>query len=140
MAWHNKIFGNTHPSEPREELTAPTSDVELFGPPCTQPPIVLNVMERENKDTRRPCWVRGKKALFHQWCSTARPVLPRGEQPDENTPHYQLPHTHGIVEFEDGSVERVWPQDIKFADGGGFAEYCWQPFETEDGADGDNQN
>lgn len=106
--------------------------------PQTAPPV-LNVLQPIVTDTRRPCWVHGKKALFHQWCSSARPVLPRGVEPDEKTPHYQLSLTHAIVEHEDGTVERVWPQDVKFADGGGFEEYAWQPM-TEGDADGDNQS
>ena len=102
-------------------------------------PPVLEYTAKFELDTRRPCWVHGKKALFHRWTSSARPILPRGVEPDENTPHYQLSLTHAIVEFEDGSVERVWPQDVKFADGGGFEEYAWLPMNEGD-ADGDNQS
>lgn len=64
----------------------------------------------------RPCWVRDKKALFHRWVDTARPVKPKGMEDDENTEYYQLSNCHGLVEFEDGTVARVWPQEIRFAD------------------------
>lgn len=86
------------------------------------------VMMQENE--YRPCYVAGRKALFHRWANTARPVLPRGVEPDENARYFQQRTTHGIVEFEDGTVERVWPQDIQFADGGRFKEYAWLPLEA----------
>lgn len=41
----------------------------------------------------RPCWVNGKKALFHSW-----------GQPQ------------AIVEYEDGTVGLVMPCEVKFAD------------------------
>lgn len=100
----------------------------------TMPPLQI---VQPTQDNRRPCWVHGKKALFHRWTSSARPILPRGVEPDENGQHYQLSFTHAIVEYEDGTVERVWPQDVKFADGGGFEEYTWLPMNEGD-ADGDN--
>lgn len=106
--------------------------------PSMPPAPVFYPRFAERTDARRPCWVRGKKALFHQWVNSARPVLRNVEKVDENAQHYQLSLTHAVVEFEDGTVERVWPQDVKFADGGGFEEYAWLPM-SED-ADGDNQD
>lgn len=51
----------------------------------------------------RPCFVDGKKALFHRW--TAYNVI-----------------DYAIVEYEDGTVDIVHPQSIKFVPGK-FIEY-----------------
>lgn len=76
----------------------------------------------------RPCWVKGRKAVFHRWANTANPVLPRGMEPgDERARYYQYRSTQAIVEYLDGSVERVWPQEIVFADAGHFADMTWEP-------------
>jgi hypothetical protein len=88
----------------------------------------------------RPCWVYGRrKALFHRWANNAHAQLPRGQEPGENARYYQYRATQAIVEYEDGTVDRVWPQDIQFADGGKFLEYEWLPREQEE-RNGDNQN
>ena len=120
-------------AKPASPATRPAAGPETI--PQAEPPV-LNIMQPVEIDTRRPCWVHGKKAFFHRWTNSARPILPRGVEPDENTPHYQLSLTHAIVEYEDGTVERVWPQDVKFADGGGFEEYAWLPMNEGD-ADAD---
>ena len=90
-------------------------------------------------DLRRPCWVNGERAVFHCWANTARPALPHGVDPAEHPGHFQLAHLHAVVEYEDGTVARVWPQDMKFADGGRFEDFTWAPQE-EDETDGGNQN
>ena len=100
-------------------------------------PPVINLIA--DPDTRRPCWVNGKKALFHTWANTARPALPRGVDPDENPTLFQLAHCHAVVEYEDGNVARVWPQDVKFADGGGFDKFEWTNLE-EDAAETAGEN
>ena len=51
----------------------------------------------------RPCFVDGKKALFHRW--TAYNVI-----------------DYAIVEYENGTVDIVHPQSIKFVPGK-FNEY-----------------
>ena len=79
----------------------------------------------------RPCWVHGKKALFHRWANDARPQLPHGQEPGENARYYQFRSTKAVVEFEDGTVETVWPQHVKFADGGRFRDYAWEPIDRE---------
>jgi hypothetical protein len=82
----------------------------------------------------RPCWVRGRKAIFHRWCNTANPVLPRGMKPEDERAHYfQHRSTTAIVEYMDGTVERVWPQDLEFADGGRFDEMTWLPRNQPEG-------
>ena len=86
----------------------------------------------------RPCYANGKKAIFHRWANIARPQLPRGAEPGENARYYQYRSTQAIVEYEDGTVDRVWPQDIQFADGGKFQEYAWLPMlEQQGGRHGD---
>lgn len=65
---------------------------------------------------RRPCYVDGRKAMFHQWVQDAPRLSSVGS----------LVSTLGIVEYEDGTVELVEPQAIKFADGGGFKETAFR--------------
>lgn len=50
----------------------------------------------------RPCLVKGKKALFHQWSHTKNLL---GQE-------FEV----GIVEYEDGQVEEITPNNIKFCD------------------------
>lgn len=100
----------------------------------TQPPVInismppLQIL-RENE--LRPCYIYGRKAIFHRWANDARPQLPQGEKPGENARYYQFRSTKAIVEFEDGTVGRVWPNEVKFADGGQFQDYTWLPLEQE---------
>lgn len=75
----------------------------------------------------RPCWVRGRKALFHRWAYSAHPVLPRGMTADANARYFQFRNTRALVEYEDGTMDRVYPTDIQFADGGRFQDYAWLP-------------
>lgn len=63
----------------------------------------------------RPCFVEGKKALFHRWTEKkeiAAPSLMRGGHSGG-----QLQQAFGIVEYEDGSVAEVYPHKIKFVPG-----------------------
>lgn len=79
----------------------------------------------------RPCWVKGKRALFHRWADSARPVAPKGQPEVETDLRYQLWHVHGIVEYEDGTIDRVWPYYIQFAENPAFKEYAWEQMEEE---------
>lgn len=76
----------------------------------------------------RPCYVNGRRALFHRWVNTANPALPKGVSPDdERAKFFQHRSTTGLVEYSDGTVERVWPQDIRFVDSAArFREYDWE--------------
>lgn len=85
-------------------------------------------MVQENE--YRPCYVNGRRGLFHRWANTAKPSLPRGQEPDENARYFQYRSTKAIVEFEDGTVENIWPQDLRFADGGHFKDYAWIPLDA----------
>ncbi len=77
----------------------------------------------------RPCYVNGRRALFHRWINTANPVLPKGVSPDdEKARFFQHRSTTGLVEYSDGALERVWPQEIRFADSATrFREHTWDP-------------
>lgn len=79
----------------------------------------------------RPCLVKGRRALFHRWTDSARPVRPWGMEEDEKALRFQVWSVHGIVEYEDGTVARVWPSDIQFVDGGYFADYTWPQIDEE---------
>ena len=50
----------------------------------------------------RPCFVKDRKAFFHKWVHT-KDLL--GQE-------FEV----GIVEYEDGQVEEVTPNNIKFHD------------------------
>lgn len=74
---------------------------------------------------RRPCYVGGKKAMFHMWINrawVAPPSMAVGGHAGG-----QLWEVFGVVEFEDGHVETVYPKNIQFADGGGFGDAAWGP-------------
>lgn len=71
----------------------------------------------------RPCWVNKRKALFHRWVNSARPQLPKGQEPSENSRYYQYRATHALVEYEDGTMATIWPTEIRFVDNDHFAQY-----------------
>lgn len=79
---------------------------------------------------RRPCWVNGRRAIFHRWIDSARPAKARGKEDDERAPHFQLYSVHGLVEYEDGTMRRVWATEIQFADSAEkFGGICWEQLE-----------
>jgi hypothetical protein len=89
-----------------------------------QPPPAPRVIIAQESEYR-PCYVNGRKALFHRWVNTARPQLPKGQELSENARFFQFRTTHGLVEYEDGTMDQVWPRDIKFVDHGHFHVYAW---------------
>lgn len=60
----------------------------------------------------RPCLAMGKNALFHRWSDWAnvRDAIMVG------TTSGQIAQTYAIVEYEDGQIDIVHPQSIKFLD------------------------
>lgn len=82
-------------------------------------------------NTYRPCWVDGRKALFHRWADSARPVKGYGQEEDDEATRYQLHNVQAIVEFVDGTVRRFWPHEIQFADHRHFLDYDWGPESEE---------
>lgn len=81
----------------------------------------------------RPCYAEGRRAMFHRWSDTGRPVVPRGQEGDKNAKYFQSWSVHAVVEFEDGTVARVWPSEIRFVDGGDFARHTWPEGGAENG-------
>lgn len=75
---------------------------------------------------RRPCYVycdNGKtiKAFFHSW---THKVEKYGE--------YTVAEIYALVEFMDGKVEKVKPENIRFADGGEFGTTFFYPIDNLD--------
>lgn len=62
----------------------------------------------------RPCYVGGKKALFHKWENRSEIVAPSALAGGHNGGVRNF--TLGIVEFENGDVAEILPINIKFAD------------------------
>ena len=78
----------------------------------------------------RPCWVKGRRAIFHRWTDSARPVKPANND-QETDERMQKWSVHGLVEYEDGTVEREWPSAIRFADSAEkFDAICWDALEA----------
>lgn len=73
----------------------------------------------------RPCIVKnkkdGKKALFHRWSEIAR----MRDAVMVGTVSGQIKETLAIVEYEDGTIEQCYPNEIQFCDGK-FQEYCFR--------------
>lgn len=115
------MFGN-HKKQ-QISLDELLSKIKLPAPVVNvyQPPIQI---VRENE--YRPCWVQGKKALFHRWANDARPTLPGNQKFNENARFYQFRSSKAIVEYEDGTVARVWPNEVKFADSDFFHQFEWE--------------
>lgn len=70
----------------------------------------------------RPCIVNKKKALFHMWSSKTRIVEPSmmigGHKGGV------LKFTVGIIEYENGKVDEVFPNQVKFLDEK-LKEFCF---------------
>lgn len=91
---------------------------------------IKSIVPQPQEIEYRPCYVNGRRALFHRWVNTANPALPKGVDADnEKARFFQHRSTTALVEYEDGTMARVWPQDIRFADGGRFKECVWLPAE-----------
>lgn len=63
----------------------------------------------------RPCRVEGKRALFHRWEDRAEIVQPSPMVGGH--PGGALKWTVAIVEYEDGMVAEVLPEDVQFVPG-----------------------
>lgn len=68
----------------------------------------------------RPCKVDGKRALFHRWGSFVKIITDINRKPMSS--YHDI--TVGIVEFEDGKIEKVNPADIEFISTT-HNEYIW---------------
>lgn len=103
MAWFNQ--NNKPGTAPRFEDCVQTTNPQAYQ----QPPV--NIMVQGRIDERRPCWARGRKALFHGWANVAHPVPPRGVELNEKTRFFQFRRTDALVEFEDGTVAEGGQED-----------------------------
>lgn len=65
-------------------------------------------------DNLRPCFVNGRKAFFHQWVEESEIVSPSfmigGHQGGV------VRSTLGLIEYEDGTVAKYYPEKIRFLD------------------------
>ncbi len=82
----------------------------------------LDGMITISKSEYRPCIVDGKKALFHMWESFSKPIA--ADLHIGGSPAGVLSYVFAIIEFEDGTVDRALPQEVKFVDNK-FKEYIW---------------
>lgn len=77
----------------------------------------------------RPCWVNGRRAIFHRWTDSARPVK-QAVTNEDGVEHFQKYSVHGLVEYEDGTVDRECPNVIQFADSWEhFQQFNWDAME-----------
>ena len=67
---------------------------------------MASLSDIEIKPELRPCLVKDKKALFHKWGHTKNLL---GQEFDV-----------AIVEYEDGQIEEVTPNNLKFCDNNEF--------------------
>lgn len=93
------------------------------------------------KKELRPCYVDGRKAMWHCWANSAMCVQhsPVWENPrklkscasfdERNTECFQT--IVAIVEYSDGTVDEVMPYKVKFADHGAFREIAWEDGKAE---------
>lgn len=68
----------------------------------------------EITESLRRCEVDGKAALFHRWCDISEIVPPSVMVGGHGGGVVQ--DTFGIVEYENGKIERVRPERITFTD------------------------
>ena len=99
-------------------------------------------------DELRPCLVNEERALFHKWivedkmfvkffrCFRAEELKRQklNIEADQVVPVQndieKVTNTYALVEFEDGTINKVEPEDVKFLDSGNkFQEYCFELYE-----------
>lgn len=87
----------------------------------------LNTTITVTSSENRPCLVDGKRAIFLKWEEMedmigACPLVGGSSKSSNRT----FKRTFAMVEFEDGSVERVCISDLKFLDSAErFKEIAW---------------
>lgn len=75
------------------------------------------------KKELRPCAVKGKKALFHEWSHVSTIKVAMLKESVSGV----VSDTYGIVEYENGVVERVNPAEICFYDNK-ISEYSFEKY------------
>jgi hypothetical protein len=63
----------------------------------------------------RPCFVKGQKALFHRWVDENEVIPPSPCVGGHGGAIVK--RTLGIIEREDGSIHKCYPEEIIFCDG-----------------------
>ena len=72
------------------------------------------------EDYRRPCYFKGRRAMFHRWTDYKNVVPPSPLAGGHCGGNISV--LYGLIETEDGKCKLVAPENIKFADGGGFGD------------------
>lgn len=72
------------------------------------------------EDTRRPCFYNGRRAMFHRW-TEYKTVLPPSPLVGGHCGG-NVCILYGVIEMEDGECKLALPENIRFADGGGFGD------------------
>lgn len=67
------------------------------------------------KKELRPCIVNGQKALFHGWEQKADVIPPSLMRGGHSGGEIKL--ALGIIEREDGTIHKAYPEEIRFIDG-----------------------
>jgi len=67
--------------------------------------------KRQRKESTRPCMVNGEKGRYHQWAEITVYNGVVGGSGTQETPRKAVV---AIVEFEDGTVGQIEPQNIRF--------------------------
>lgn len=118
----------------------PLQSVKFNGTISTGEEIIMAALDGEITISaeRRPCIVDGRKAMFHRWADTPMMIqhspdwkfeLERrcvifGESFEEKDTEC-IQCTMAIVEYEDGTVDTVYPHKIRFVGNEGFNEIEW---------------
>lgn len=69
----------------------------------------------------RPCWIKGRKALFHRWEDKACQLSTGNSE--------KL--TLAIIEYEDGTVHEAYPYEIVFCDNK-ISEYYFEELQGKE--------
>ena len=72
------------------------------------------------EDYRRPCYFKGRRAMFHRWTEYKNVVPPSPLAGGHCGGNISV--LYGLIETEDGKCKLVLPENIQFADGGGFGD------------------
>lgn len=76
----------------------------------------------------RPCYVDGRKAMWHKWVDVSEIVPPSIAIGGHGGGVVR--DTLALVEYEDGDVAKVYAEKVKFADHGAFRETAWEKGEN----------
>lgn len=78
----------------------------------------------------RPCYVKGRKAMFHGWHHAYYVVPPSPVL--GGYPGGQMSNLYAIVEYENGCCDLAEYDYVRFIDNGAFKEIAWPEEEQHD--------